>query len=200
MNTLLPKPPASPTTARGMLDDLCGPFPFYPSSLDAFHEITGSEMPEPYHKLLVHQRHMTVTLAEHFGISPNLYVMSEQRHGDAYSRKIFLTAGNKSDSIELGVVRMDLSRLRQTVAEEILRKRSPLGAILTAHHILRRIEPRHYLLFPKGSPVLRWFGHPNCGPFYGRLGTIHCNDHPAIDVLEIVTLWDALPGPHHSKL
>ncbi|MGA2496320.1 MAG: hypothetical protein ABSH20_01180 [Tepidisphaeraceae bacterium] len=189
MSTLLHKPFINPATARESLDELCGEFPGYHASGDAFREAAGEEMPEPYHKLLVHKRHMTLALSEHFGVAPNLYVMSELHDGNWYSRKIFLTAGNKSDSIELGVVRMDLSCLRENVAEQILRKGQPLGAILTEHHVLRRIEPRHYLFFPKGSAVLRWFGHGNAGPFYGRLGTIHCNEKPAIEVLEIVTLW-----------
>ncbi len=189
MNTLLHKPLAGRATARESLDELCGAFPGYRASADAFQEVAGDAVPQPYHKLLVHKRHMTVTLTEHFGLSPNLYVMDERRDGNWYSRKIFLTAGNKAESIELGVVRMDLSCLRENVAQQILRKQMPLGAILTEHHVLRRIEPRHYLFFPKGSAVVRWFGHDNAGPFYGRLGTIHCNEKPAIEVLEIVTLW-----------
>ena len=109
---------------------------------------------------------------------------------DFYSRKIFLTRGNRSESVELGVVRMDLRCVEQLARQEILQGRQPLGAILVRHKLLLRIEPRWYLKFPAGSPVLSWMGYPRQGPFFGRIGTIYCNDEPAIELLEIVTLWN----------
>ncbi len=180
----------NPVDTRDSLADLCGAFPDYHCEAEAVREVDAADMPEPYRRLLVHKRHMTLALSEHFGVAPNLYVMAERRNGSKYVRKIFLTAGNRSDSIELGVVRMDLDCLREDVADQILQRRLPLGEILTRHEVMRRIEPRSFLLFPRCSSVLGWFGHPRAGPFYGRLGTIYCNEHPAIDVLEIVTLWE----------
>jgi hypothetical protein len=71
--------------------------------------------------------------------------------------------------------------------EEILRKQSPLGAVLIKHDVLRRIKPRWFLRFPPNGPVLGLFGDvKSAEPAYGRIGTIYCNEEPAIELLEIV--------------
>ena len=85
------------------------------------------------------------------------------------------------------VVRLDLRYMSTKVKTAILNEDIPLGAILTNHNVLRRIEPRWFLRFDESSPVLSWFACQTEGPLYGRLGTIYCNHEPAIEVLEIVT-------------
>jgi len=72
------------------------------------------------------------------------------------------------------------------VSEEIRQKRTPLGAILIAHNVHRRIKPRYFLRVPEGSAVLQVFGAQAAGPVYGRLGTIYCDNEPCIELLEIV--------------
>jgi hypothetical protein len=53
--------------------------------------------------------------------------------------------------------------------------------------VLRRIKPRWFMRFPGGGPLLTFFGDTTGRPMYGRIGTIYCNEEPAIDLLEIVT-------------
>jgi hypothetical protein len=189
MSLLHAKPLADCRSPQAALDELCAPLRGYPGSLAA-EAVRPEQMPAAYRRLLVHQRHMTLALKEHCGSKLDLYVMDVRCDADSYRRKIFLTPSGSSQAIELGVVRLDLRHLPDSTRQEIIRQQSPLGAVLTRHRILRRIQPRWYLKFPRACPLLHWFGYPGEGPFYGRIGTIWCNDEPAVEVLEIVTLWE----------
>jgi len=55
-----------------------------------------------------------------------------------------------------------------------------------AHHDADH-KPRFFVRFPAGGPVLNLFGASETRPVYGRLGTIYCDEEPAIELLEIVT-------------
>jgi hypothetical protein len=112
-----------------------------------------------------------------------------ERHvdGDLYSRKILLTAGPGGPIVEYGLVRLNFRYMAPEVGSEIREGQTPLGAILMAHQVLRRIEPRWYMRFAASSAMMRWFGADQSAEAYGRIGTIYCNGEPAIELLEIVT-------------
>ena len=189
MSLLNVKPLADCRTPQEALDELCTPLCGYRSGMGSCELVRPEEMPGPYRQLLVHERHMTLALKEHCASKLDLYVMDVHREAESYRRKIFLTPAGSSQAIELGVVRLDLRYLPDAPRTEILGQKMPLGAVLMKHQVLRRIQPRWYLRFPAGSPMLKWFGYPGEGPFFGRIGTIWCNDEPAVEVMEIVTLW-----------
>ena len=131
---------------------------------------------------------MTTELQRHHGKPVEVHVLDERLDGDLYTRKIFLTPAGSDKVIEWGIVRLDFRYMSSEVREEILRKQLPLGAILIKHDVLRRIKPRWFLRSPAGGPVFRLFSdsHAPGGPVYGRIGTIYCNEEPAIELLEIV--------------
>ena len=52
--------------------------------------------------------------------------------------------------------------------------------------MLRRIEPTAFLRIVPGPAMMAWFGLAEPTPTYGRLALIHCDDEPAIELLEIV--------------
>jgi chorismate-pyruvate lyase len=188
------RPLAECDTPREALAELCAGFKACPEMESACVEVAPEQMPEAYRRLLVHENHMTATLQEHFRSRLDLYVLEHRDEGDLYSRRIYLARPKSTDAVELGVVRLDLRCIPEPARSEILARRAPLGAILMRHNIRRRVEPRWFLVFPAGSAVLRWFGLTRQGPFYGRLATIYCDDEPAIEVLEIVTLWESGSG------
>ena len=78
---------------------------------------------------------------------------------------------------------------KKTVAAkkaEIVAGKTPFGRILIEHKVLRRIEPTAYLRAECGPAQMAWFGLQKPAPLYGRLAIIHCNGHPAVELLEIV--------------
>jgi hypothetical protein len=177
----------SPVTESALLE-LCRPFVngtpnFNPQCV----VVQPDEIPFPQDQLLVHHDHMTVELQRHHGSPVEVHVLDEHLGGDLYTRKISLTPNGSGKVVEWGIVRLDFRYMAPAVRDEILRKELPLGAILIKHDVLRRIKPRFFLRFPPGGPVLGLFGDgQTTQPAYGRIGTIYCNDEPAIELLEIV--------------
>lgn len=129
---------------------------------------------------------MTTTLAAYHAVKVAVQVLDEHIDGDTYERKIILTPSGSSHVIEVGVVRINLGYTSREVRAEILRRAAPLGDILIRHNVLRRIEPRWYLRFDPHGPIPAAFDRQLSGPVYGRLGTIYCDDAPAIELLEVV--------------
>jgi hypothetical protein len=187
-------------TAHATLMELCAPFlapgqPFEPECA----VVQPEEIPHPDDHLLVHHEHMTVALERFHGSAVEVQVQAEHldAEGGLYTRRISLTpSASPGRVVEWGIVRLDFRYMDDAVRDEILRKQMPLGAILIKHNVHRRIKPRFFLRFPQTGPVLGLFGANETRPVYGRLGTIYCDDEPAIELLEIVTGIDAKPLSH----
>jgi hypothetical protein len=178
-------------TAHATLMELCAPFVPSGAPFDAECAVVQpEEIPHPDDQLLVHHEHMTAALQRFHGCPVDVHVQEEHLDaaGELYTRKIFLTPRQAPQTpVEWGIVRLDFRYMDDAVRDEILRKQMPLGAILIKHDVHRRIKPRFFLRFPQTGPVLRLFGASETRPVYGRLGTIYCDDEPAIELLEIVT-------------
>jgi hypothetical protein len=176
-------------TAHAFLVELCRPFVPEGQTFDPECAVVQpEEIPHPDDQLLVHHEHMTAALQRFHGSPVDVHVHDEHLDEDLYTRKISLTPrAAPGKVVEWGIVRLDLRYMDAAVRGEILRKEMPLGAILIKHKVLRRIKPRFFLRFPPGGPVLRLFGAQEQREVYGRLGTIYCDEEPAIELLEIVT-------------
>jgi hypothetical protein len=149
--------------------------------------VQPNEIPHPTDALLVHHEHMTEVLERRYGRPVELHVLDERLDGDIYTRKIKLIPAGGDTVVEWGIVRLGLRFMSDAVRGEILAKRSPLGEILIRHDVHRRIKPRWFMRFPARGPMLTFFGDAGDRPLYGRIGTIYCDEKPAIELLEIVT-------------
>jgi len=175
--------------AEAALSELCRQFA--PAGFDPQCVVVQpDEIPHPQDQLLVHHAHMTEVLQKHHGRPVSVDVQEWRLDGDLYTRKIALSPAGIDKVVEWGIVQLDFRYMSQEVRDEILARGKPLGAILIAHNVLRRIKPRWFLRFPESGPVMRLFEPPAaCEPdgfAYGRIGTIYCNEEPAIELLEIV--------------
>jgi chorismate-pyruvate lyase len=188
-------PVADLGTARAALADLCAPF--VPDGFVAECEVISPDaIPVPADALLVHHNHMTVALERHYGKAVQVHVLEEHLDEHTYTRKIYLTLDGTSQVVEWGIARLHLKYLSPEVRAEVLGKQTPLGAILIRHNVHRRIKPRYFVRFPAHNRVIALFGAgSNSFPVYGRLGTIFCNDEPAIELLEIVVNTQTFPSP-----
>lgn len=154
--------------------------------LRAYEFIPGDQLPEPARSLLDHEHHMTVTVEQHFGSLVDVRVLEHKIEGDSYARKIILPLQSDGRIVLFGLVRIHLQFCGEQVRDEILARNKPLGRILIEHDVLRRIEPTAYLRVIPGPEMLTWFGLTTPELAYGRLAIIHCDDQPAIELLEIV--------------
>ncbi len=61
-----------------------------------------------------------------------------------------------------------------------------MGRVLINANVLRRIEPTAFLRVTPGPAMIEWFGLDEPRPTYGRFALIHCDEQPAVELLEIV--------------
>jgi chorismate-pyruvate lyase len=171
-------------TAGPDLDTMLALFP--PASYLRAEPVAADQVPEPYHRLLVHEHHMTVTVEAHHGDLVNVVVLERRHQGDTYSRKILLALQQTGQVVQFGLVRIRLEYCSAAVRAAILAQKTPLGRILIQHDVLRRIEPTAFLRITPGPEMLRWFKLTTPHATYGRLALIYCDGKPAIELLEIV--------------
>ena len=150
-------------------------------------ELPADEVPQPYHRLLVHTHHMTVTVERFYGSAVDVRVLSCRRSGNEYARKILLTLKNDTHPIvQFGLVRINLGVCPEPVRNAIIEGKTPLGRVLIQHDMLRRIEPVAFLRVKLSPTMAEWFHVPPGTETYGRLGVIYTGDRPAVEVLEIL--------------
>lgn len=165
---------------QGLLDLFPGDY------LSAHAFIPAEEVPHPYHGLLVHEHHMTVTVEAHHGSLVDVKVLQKNVQGDSYARKILLALQSTNRVVMFGLVRIHLNYCSPAVRDEIVSEKTPLGRILINHNVLRRIEPTGFLRVTPGPEMMQWFGLSQPTPTYGRTAIIHCDGQPAVELLEIV--------------
>jgi chorismate-pyruvate lyase len=173
-------------TAADALGELCEPFVTDPEFQPYCVAVQPIHIPTAERRMLAHREHMTEVLQHHHGQPVQVQVHDYKLDGEHYSRKITLTPGHDKKIIECGIVRMDFRFMSTAAKEEILARKTPLGAVLIKHNILRWIEPLWFVQFPAKSDVMKLFGIENDHPVFGRVAVIYCNGEPAIDLLEIV--------------
>jgi len=88
--------------------------------------------------------------------------------------------------VQSGIVRIHLSFCSDAVREVILAEETPLGRILIENDVLRWIEPTAYFRVCPGPYLRGWFGRTDPFSTYGRLGIIHCDGRPAVELLEVL--------------
>src|SRR5712692_4198802 len=88
--------------------DLCTLLQLFPPSsyLREFDIVPADQVPPPYHKLLVHEHHMTVTVEAHHGSMVDVKVLERKRDRDSYARKILLTLQRDGRIVQFGLVRI----------------------------------------------------------------------------------------------
>jgi hypothetical protein len=143
-------------------------------------------MPSSARNLLLHENHMTSVLGDHHGQPVELNVLDYRQAGDQYRRKIVLTVDEGRRVVEFGVVRLDLGCLLPEARKAILARRQPLGDIFGQHQVLTRVQPLWYLRFSPECPIVDYFRPLPAGSLYGRIGVIHCDGRPALELLEVV--------------
>ncbi len=169
------------------LVSLCAGFLDVDTAVADAHAIDPAAMPDTYRDLLDHTDHMTTTLERYHNGAVALRVLQEWRHDTVYGRMILLEHSPTGRIIEFGIVRMDLTVIPPDARDEILRSETALGDILIRHDVLRRIDPKWFYRFGHDSPFVTDFNTNAPADAFGRVGIIHCNDRPAIQLLEVVT-------------
>jgi chorismate-pyruvate lyase len=154
--------------------------------LPEFELVAADEVPSPYRELLVHDQHMTVTVEKYHGDAVDVQILARRHTDDSYARKILLALHHTGRIVQFGIMKINLGYCSRPVREAIIAGQTPLGRILIQHDVLRRIEPTAFLRVLPDPTMMQWFGLTEPVRTYGRLAIIHCDEQPAVELLEIV--------------
>ncbi len=161
---------------------------FYESGdqLGQFWEQATTSIPQPHQQLLVHDKHMTVTLEAYHSTPVTVEVLDVRKDKECYSRRSLLRRDTDQRIVQLGIVRLHVGFLDPPVRDEIFAEKIPLGRILIEHNVLRTVELCRVYRVACGNDLAKIFGVAPDVATYGRTALIHCNGEPAVELLEIV--------------
>jgi hypothetical protein len=172
------------------LKSLTDIFPETAPLIDQAEHVPAAIVPEPYRNMLAHDQHMTVTMESFHNSSVDVKIIDRRLDGDIYSRKILLLKSGTDQVVQFGIVRFDLQYVTESVREEILSGKTPLGRILINRNVFRHLDLGAVLRITAGPGLAEYLHMQPGGVTYGRLATIFCNRSPAVDLLEITAPLD----------
>lgn len=172
----------NPLTELNSLIDL---FPNDPPLIRKVEHVPAALVPQPYREMLVHDKHMTVTMERYHHSPVDVQVIDRKHDEKLYCREILLSKQGTGEVVQFGIVRFNFQYVTAAVRHEIVSEGTPLGRVLINHNVLRHIDLGALLRIECGQRLAGYFGVENGSETYGRLATIFCNRQPAVDLLEI---------------
>ncbi|MXX73997.1 MAG: hypothetical protein F4210_01885 [Holophagales bacterium] len=162
--------------------------------------VQRAAVPQPQRALLDHEDHMTVTLEAHHGGVVDVDVLDRVAYDGRYARRIVLRRATGA-VVMFGIVLMDFRFTTEAARREVLGEATPLGHVLIRHSRLRRISTHCLLEIEPDREMRRHFGlgdgvDGKGSPVHGRLATIFCDGHPAVELLEVVPPGPAAEAPN----
>lgn len=147
--------------------------------------VAREAVPEPYHRMLVHEHHMTVTMESFHDCQVEVEVVEARFVDDLYCRKILLRNDVTKEVVQFGIVRFNFGFVTDAVREEIESQKIPLGRVLIQHNVLRHIDLGAIIELQAGPGLAHYLPMDDGQTTYGRMATIFCDGSPAVDLLEV---------------
>jgi chorismate-pyruvate lyase len=146
--------------------------PFYRAAgaaVPSYQLVDGALVPEPFRRLLVHERDMTSTLEAFLGQALSLEVLETRVEGDCLSREVVLTGERDGVPAEFGAIRIHLDRLPEPEARSrVVEGQRPLGRILRDLAIEHRCRPVSFFHVDTDDVMRSALALRGDGPLYGR--------------------------------
>ena len=175
----------SPRPLPTLLIDLLSAFD-EDALLPCFTVVPAAAVPPPYDRLLVHEDHMTIAHEAYHRSPVQVRAVRVEESETHYARRSLLSLPATGRVVQHCTMRIDLRVCSEAVRREILEAKTPLGAILIQHDVMRRIEPLAYLKVERAAPIMEVFGVGAEKVAYGRVAAIHTGGTPTVELLEIV--------------
>ena len=156
-------------------------------ALPSLEVLAGTEIPEPYRSLLVHDRDMTRTLEAHHGDGIRLRTLTCGTQDGIYRRMVALELEHSGQAVEFGATRVHLERFPEPWRGLILAGQRPLGGILNAWGIAYRSRPSAFFRTDADERIREALGLTAPVLLYGRRNTLFDTAGlPLADILEIL--------------
>ena len=113
-------------------------------------------------------------------------VLEEHKAEDTYARKIVLRREKDRAVVQFGLLCVNLALLGDTVRDEILEQRRPLGRILVRHNVMRSVSLLGLWHVTMEAELKTVFSPTEAKATFGRTASIELDGKKAVEVLEIV--------------
>jgi chorismate-pyruvate lyase len=156
--------------------------------------IDGGQMPQPYRRLLVHERDMTPTLEAAYGQTIHLKVLQHALHDGVFSRQVLLVLEDGVTPVEFGGIKIYLDPLPPEAKRLVLERRTPLGSILRTQRIAHHSRPAAYLQMTADAVISEAFELKRPCVLYGRCNVLSdLSQRPLARVVEILPPVNGTP-------
>src|SRR5579863_2810276 len=130
--------------------------------------LEGTEVPEPYRSLLVHNRDMTPTLEEAHQMRLRLRVLEYMVAGNLMSRQVVLVPEGGTPPVAFGAIRIYVQHFHGEARRLVLERKQPLGTILRTQGIVHSSRPGAYLRITPDTLIHNALALRKTGELYGR--------------------------------
>ncbi len=194
-------PPAGQSAGHGFVSPVYPLEWFYNRSdkqIPEFEYISAEDLPEPYKKLLDHQRDMTSTLKK-FHNSEQIWVQALEKYqeGNLYHRLVTLwipdndksRSTHSSRPVEFGAIRIHLDRFPDIARQWILQESRPLGRILHDGSVSYLSRPEKFFKTRTDDWIGSALRMPAGQVVYGRCNVLwdgEATDQPLAEIVEIL--------------
>jgi chorismate-pyruvate lyase len=137
-------------------------------SLPVATKINGREMPEPYRRLLVHDRDMTPTLEAAYDRKMNLRVLKYSFTNEVFSREIVLIPEGSDAPVVFGAIKIYLDEFSTEARDLVLERKLPLGTILESQGIRHYSKPDAFFEVEADAFIANALGLTRAVKLYGR--------------------------------
>jgi chorismate-pyruvate lyase len=150
--------------ARGCADTCggkCGLCPlasFYATvakPIPVIWEVAGAEIPEPYHRLLVHNRDMTTTLEAFHGVRTHLRLLTSKAEGGVYRREVVLALAGFETPVEFGAAAIHLDLLPPEARQAVMEAQRPLGGVLIGFGVKFTSRPKAFICIQPDETICK---------------------------------------------
>jgi chorismate-pyruvate lyase len=149
--------------------------------------INGREMPEPYRRLLVHDRDMTPTLEAAYDRKMNLRVLKYAFNDEIFTREIVLIPEGGHSPVVFGAIKIYLDELPAAARDLVLERKLPLGTILASQAIKHFSKPDAFFEIEADAAICDALQMTKSARLYGRRNVLgNSTGRKLAQVLEIL--------------
>ncbi len=149
--------------------------------------IPPDQVPQPQHRLLVHDSDMTPALEAFYGGPVDLEVLKATQTGMIFMREVVLVTRGKRMPVEFGAIQIHLSNFLPEHREVILENQVPLGTILHDYAIEHYCYPSAYIRVIPDEFIAAALQLKDYEPLFGRCNAMRDpNGWPLAEVVEIL--------------
>jgi chorismate-pyruvate lyase len=156
-------------------------------ALPSATRINGREMPEPYRRLLVHDRDMTPTLEAAYDRKMSLRVLKYALDHEVFSRQILLVPEGTETPAVFGAIKIYLDEFPTAARDLVLERKLPLGTILESQAIKHFSKPDAFFEVEADDCICRALGIVAPARLFGRRNVLgNSTGRKLAQVLEIL--------------